>query len=247
PLTLLTNARIVGQPQLQNLRFHDGMIQEIGPRVAAPHEEVIDLEGAFLCPGLWDTHIHLSLCAQALLQLDLSGCRSRDECLERIAQRARDTDEPWIQGFGWAESDWPDPRRPTLEELDRVSEGKPVFLARSDLHSAIANSAALRLAGIDEQTPDPSGGVFEKDGDGRLNGHLLDMALHEVRHAIPEPGQDAVDRGLLQAVARLHQWGIVGVCDQRLKDHPDGPIAWETYRRIAPRPRIHCNLAAHQI
>lgn len=220
----------------------DSHIVELGDLSARTGEEVHDCGGAYLLPGLWDSHLHLLLLARALGQIDLSDCRNQDEFLERVARAEGD----WIEGHGWNQSHWDNPALPGLEELDRATGGRPCWLTRADLHSALANTEALKRAGISDQTPDPPGGRFERDEDGRLTGLLADRAQLLVERVLALPEGERLERLLRQAAAQLNGWGIVGVCDQRLKDLDDGPLAFSTYARLRLPLRIHCNRGAHE-
>ena len=244
--TLLTMDR--AQPLATCLRLAGGRIAGVGHLTPEPGEEVVDLEGAFVLPGLWDTHIHLLFYAQSLAKLDCSDCRSREELLARLEARAGQTPAgEWVEAGGWGEGSWDDPRLPTLDALDRASQGRPTLLSRADLHSVLVNRAALERAGIDRDTPSPAGGLIERGADGELTGRVLDLAISMVSRVVPTPTVEQQEAALLEATRRLHRWGIVGVCDQRIKDQSDGSLALALYRKLRLPLRIHCNLAAHQL
>lgn len=202
----------------------------------------VDLQGAYVLPALWDSHLHLLLLARAMGQLDLTDCRHKQDLLARLVQ----TEGEWIEGFGWNESHWESPDLPSLEELDQACGGRPCWLTRSDLHSGLTNGSGLKRAQIDSSTPDPPGGRIERDASGRPNGIVADQAMHLVERVLVPPERGRLGRLLVQACAQMHRYGIAGVCDQRIKDYDDGPLAWSLYRELRLPLRIHCNRAAHE-
>src|SRR6185436_11591148 len=140
-------------------------------------EPEIDLGGRAVLPGLVDAHGHLMYLARLRLTLDVAGLASEADCAERVAARASTAPAgEWIAGRGWDQNRWPGARFPTRASLDRAAPGHPVALVRVDGHAIWANSAALRLAGIDRRTPDPPGGRLERDAAGEPIGILVDTA-----------------------------------------------------------------------
>lgn len=204
---------------------------EAAPGLPVGQDSVIDLEGARVVPGLWDTHTHLLMYGESLQQLDLRSCRSRSELLRAV----REWPGEWVHGGNWNEGAWDDPGWPTLSELEDASGGRPLYLARSDLHSALVNSAAMQLAGVSEG---------EVSGGRVADGAAYDLALLPFQAILPrvEPAS-----ALRAAVARLHAYGIVGVVDQRIKDYPELHRVLPLYRQEKPRLRIHCNLPQHSL
>ncbi|MBS2034068.1 amidohydrolase family protein [bacterium] len=239
--TLFWNARIWDGARgfsPGQLQVDEGVFVQPGGQA---HQE-IDLEGAYVLPGLWDSHLHLLLLARSLGQVDLSNCRDQFELLSRL-ERA---EGEWVEGFGWNESHWDNPDLPQLEQLDRACDGRPCWLTRSDLHSGLTNSEGLRRAGITSDTPEPAGGRIACNAFGQPTGVLADLAMHLIQRVIAVPDRSRLKRLLVQACAGLHRYGIVGVCDQRIKDQDDGPLAWELYQEMRLPLRIHCNRAAHE-
>jgi len=138
----------------------------------------IDLNGAAAFPGFVDAHAHLSGIGERELTLTLEGTGSLAALQDALAAWLRDRPgtSPVI-GRGWIETHWPDARFPTAADLDAVAPDRPVFLVRADGHAGVANSAALKTAGISGQTDDPSGGEILRDDRGRPTGMLIDKAM----------------------------------------------------------------------
>lgn len=170
----------------------DGRIAE----VVAPGAELpaaartVDLEGAVMFPGFTDAHAHLIGIGQRELTLDLTGTGSVAALVARIeAELEALPAGQTLVGRGWIETGWPERRMPVAADLDPVSPDNSVILVRADGHALLANSAALKAAGIDAATPDPEGGAIERDGEGRATGLLVDKAMPLVMQLAAEPSE----------------------------------------------------------
>ncbi|WP_293914279.1 amidohydrolase [Deinococcus sp.] len=188
---LLILARTVtqnpGQPEAGAVLVQRGRVLAVGSRedlqARAPGAAVLDHRDLILTPGLCDAHIHLVSYGFSLTQLKLHGVRSVAEVTAKVAQRAVSTPPgEWICGGGFLMSELGLPDYPTSQALDAVSGNRPVLLYSRDLHLAWANSRALELAGITEQTPDPAGGRII-----RPLGTLLEAAAGLAARAMPAP------------------------------------------------------------
>ncbi len=148
--------------------------------------ESVDLGGKTVVPGLADSHVHLSGIGLREMSLNLDDVGSLDELLSRVGQRVEKV-EPgeWVTGRGWIEAQWDKPVFPTNTDLDTVSPDNPVWLIRADGHAGLANSAALRIAGITSGTKAPPGGEIMKGADGKPNGMILDKAQILMRKHVP--------------------------------------------------------------
>ncbi len=213
--------------------------------------QTLDLKDAWLTPGLWDSHIHLFHWAQMRHQLALSGCTSREQVIEAVAAGASGGGPGWLLGQGWNSAGWADPRPPSRWELDAVTGDRPTLLWCSDLHSALANSAALAASGLLEGERQVEGGVIERDESGQPTGWLREMAANLARDAMPPPDDELLSSQLLQAQSELHRLGITGLCDQRIKDQNDGPLLFRLLRALEARGqwrlRTNLNVAAHHL
>src|SRR5690242_2013756 len=157
------------RPRAQAIAVKEGRIVYVGSSAGArtfkgEKTREIDLRGATVVPGLTDSHYHLSGVGQREMTLNLEGCGSLEEFLSRVKERV-DHAKPgeWVTGRGWIETFWKPQTFPTCKDLDRISPNNPVFLTRADGHGAVANSAALKIARITNETKSPFGGEIMRD------------------------------------------------------------------------------------
>jgi len=171
-----------------------------------------NMDGKTILPGLTDSHIHLHYFALGLQKIDCE-VSTKEECLARVAERARTTGPGnWIQGHGWNQNNWVDGFG-TAADLDEVASQNPVYLTSKSLHTSWANTQALRLAHIGPDTPDPPDGVIQRDDHGNPTGILFEGAAGLVNRGIPEPTRPEILDLFLQAQTRLLQMGITAVHD----------------------------------
>src|SRR5687767_13062424 len=184
---LLTNGNVYTvndrQPRAQAIAIRGDRIVFVGSndnakKFAGRATRVIDLGGKTVVPGLTDSHCHLLGIGQREITLNLEGTQSIDDFLSRVQQRVRETESAaWVTGRGWIDTYWQPPVFPTRRQLDQIAPDNPVYLIRADGHGAVANSAALKIAGISKDTPSPFGGQIVKDkSTGEPTGMLLDAA-----------------------------------------------------------------------
>lgn len=205
------------QPTAEALAIRNGQIIAVGSQIdimaLADGDSVIeDLHGNVILPALTDAHIHLLEYGFSLQRINCETS-TRAECLRRVAERAGQKPKgQWILGHGWNHNIWPEGIG-DKGLLDAITSEHPIYLTHKSLHSAWANTAALRLARIDEQTEDPAGGKFQRDTEGRLSGILLESAMRMVENAIPRPDQNARVEALTGAQRSLLEFGITSVHD----------------------------------
>lgn len=170
----------------------------------------IDLKGATVLPGLTDSHYHILGVGERLIRLNLQGIQSRQAFLDKVKDRVTHTaPDKWVTGRGWIETFWQPPTFPTRAELDKIAPNNPVFLERADGHGAVANSAALRLAGIDARTKNPFGGEIVRDKkNGEATGMLLDNAMDLVGNQIPPATPEEMERAFSLGVERTLSLGL---------------------------------------
>lgn len=213
----------------------DGRIVAVGHDdvldLAGPDTERVDLTGRLLMPGFQDVHVHPVFAGVDLLRCDLSDLFSAEDCLARIGDYARaHPDLEWIVGGGWSMAAFPG-GTPTAEALDAVVGDRPAYLPNRDGHGAWASSAALRLAGIDADTPDPIDGRIERDSTGRPTGTLHEGAMGLVTKLLPATTEQEAYDGLLLAQSQLHAWGVTSWQDAIIGDVGDGVDPGSAYLR----------------
>jgi len=195
-----------------------GTIREVGPaaklqRKYARSNVIAVLDGTIL-PGLTDAHAHLYGLGVALDNVNLVGTTSYEEVIERVKQRAAATPAgEWITGRGWDQNDWPVQEFPTFAALDAAVPDHPVFITRVDGHAALANSAAMRSAGITAATRDPEGGRIVRDANGIPTGVFIDAATDLVENAMPAPSAQQRKARVLAAAQNIAANGLTEIHD----------------------------------
>lgn len=186
--------------------------------LAGEETEIIELDGAWVLPGLVDAHAHLLSLGATLMSVDLVGTTSYDEVLARVKAAADAQPEGWILGRGWDQNDWKADASgkhafPQGARLEEVAPGRLVLLSRIDGHAVLASPAALREAGVTQTTKDPDGGKILRAKDGTPTGVLVDNAISLVSERVPEP-TDAVRRQQLdRALEVAAAVGLTGIHD----------------------------------
>jgi predicted amidohydrolase YtcJ len=235
---LLTNGRIytldAADTIADTLVVRGGQIAWAGRRLdvnPAPGEEVIDLDGRAVLPGLVDAHGHLMHLARGRLSFDARGLGSEEEVAGRIAEHAATRPRgEWIGGRNWDQNLWPGRQFPTRASLDRAAPDHPVSLVRIDGHATWANSAALAAAGIDRGTPDPPGGIITRDAGGEPSGLLIDTAQRLVQRAEPRPSDAQFDRAVRECIGDCLAAGLTGIHEMGAELY-----ALASYRRLIDR------------
>jgi hypothetical protein len=178
----------------------------------APHTHVIDAGGKLLLPGFNDAHVHFMSGGMQLDNIQLNDATTPEEFARRIGERARVTAKgEWIVGGNWDETKWNPPNMPTKELIDAVTPDTPVFVSRYDGHMGLANSVALRLAGITAKTPDPPGGTIVRDAQGNPTGALKDAATDYIDKVIPPLTHDQRLKIVKRALAHAASVGVTSV------------------------------------
>jgi len=212
------------KPQtVQAIAIGNGKILAVGSdaeirRLAGPETHIRDLNtaktGVYLFPGFDDAHVHLGMAASMKMNLDLSGAHSLPAMMAEIASFARALPPGhWITGGQWDQTLWTNKALPTREELDRVTAGHPAFLSRVDGHIAIANTAALKAAGITGKTVPPEGGGIDLDAQGDPTGIIRESAQDLIGKIIPPPTPAERRRGLELVIANALANGVTSAQD----------------------------------
>ncbi len=228
PDLILHNARIYtvepDLPWASAVALRRGVIVAVGDSagvlsLAGPQTEMLDLQGRFECSPACAMRTSTSSTGVATCpkstrrpRVVSQRCSTASPLMLNACQRTR------IVGQGWNESWWGDTDFPTTTDL-RTATGpqQPAIFWRSDMHGAVVNDRALELAGITAGTPNPKGGVIDKDANGRPTGVLRELAIRLVSGLIPSPTPDEIAPALQFGVSRLHTLGITAIHDQRMK------------------------------
>src|SRR5580658_3221914 len=220
------------QPRAEAVACLGSRIVAVGPngeirKWIGAGTEVIDLGGKLLLPAFNDAHVHFFSGGENLASVQLRDAKSEDEFRRRIAEfAAKQPAGRWITGGDWDHENWTPARLPTRRSIDPVSAGHPVFVNRLDGHMALANSEALKLAGITRETPDPPGGTIVRDAAGEPTGVLKDAAMSSVNRIIPEPSPEQIAVGLRAAMRYARENGVTSVQD--MSASPDVLSVYQT-------------------
>jgi len=227
---IITNARIwtgnAEQPFAGAMAVSGDTIIAIGSegevmKHRSDESAVIDLGGRFVAPGFIDSHVHLLQGGSNLASVQLRDASTPEEFINRINEFAV-TQKPgtWILGGDWDGMGWES--LPQKGWIDSVTPDNPVFVSRLDGHMALANSLAMKLAGVDRSVKDVSGGTIERDSRGELTGIFKDNAMDLIFAKIPEQSDEEVDRALVAAMNYLASNGVTSVHAVDAASYADG-------------------------
>jgi predicted amidohydrolase YtcJ len=181
-------------------------------RWRGPQTKILDAAGKLLLPGFNDAHVHFVDGGAQLDQVQLSDATSEQEFVNRIAAQVKKTGKgEWILGGDWDETRWSPAELPTHSSIDSVSPDTPVFINRHDGHMALANSLAMKLAGVTAKTPDIPGGVIVRDADGNPTGIFKDATMQYIRKAIPAMTREQRLRAIKRAMDYAASVGVTSV------------------------------------
>jgi predicted amidohydrolase YtcJ len=175
---------------------------------------VLDARGATVLPGFNDSHVHFADGSLALSQVQLGDAHTREEFVRRVAAYAHSLKPgEWVLGGGWDHEKFPGATMPTREWIDGATSGHPAWLDRYDGHMGLANTTALKIAGIDRNTPDPPGGSILRDADGNPTGALKDAAAGIVEQKIPPPSEEQLTRAIHAGLDEARRYGVTSMQD----------------------------------
>lgn len=222
-MKLLFNANIhtldKSHPQASAMLIDGGRILAVGGKdtlesISHGRVDRQDMGGRTILPGLTDAHIHIQYYALSLQKVDCET-KTKEECLRRVAERAKKAKPGvWILGHGWNQNEWSAGGEwPSASDLDAIAPNNPVYLTAKSLHAGWANTAALNLAKVTNDTPDPKNGVVQRDDKGCATGILLEAAMELADAAIPEPSIAELESAIEKAQPILWKMGLTGIHD----------------------------------
>ena len=203
---------------------------------------VMDLGGRRVVPGFNDAHVHFFSGGQNLAGVQLRYAKSKDDFQGAIGAFAKTRPAgEWITGGNWDHENWTPATLPTKELIDSVTAANPVFVNRLDGHMALANSAALKLAGIDRNTKDVPGGVIVRDAAGEPTGVLKDAAQGLMERVMPPPSETQMIRAIRAAEAYAMANGVTSV-----QDMSASPEVFRVYQKMLRDGQLTVRISGHQ-
>jgi predicted amidohydrolase YtcJ len=225
---------------VQAIAVRGGKIVAIGSdrdilSLAGPATRRIDLHGRTATPGLIDSHAHIADAGvEELYHVHLSDVSTVAEAVSRVREGLA-TLKPgeWLQGDGWDEGKLAERRYLWAADLDKVSPDNPVWLMHTTGHYGVANSAALRLAKIAADTPNPVAGTIDRHAAGNPTGVLKESAMDAVLNLLPPPTPEQQRAGILKSIDALHREGMTAVKDPAIRQ----PV-WDAYRSLLNQGKL---------
>jgi len=208
-----------------------------------PQRPAFRLDGQHrtLLPGLIDAHGHVSGLGFQALSLDLTDTGSLEEAQHKLQRYAAEHESPaWIRGGGWNQEKWKLGRFPTAADLDPFTGDRPALLERVDGHAVLANSAAMKAAGVTARSADPAGGRIERDAKGNPTGLFVDAARALVEKAAPPPLPRERDAAIAKAQELLIADGVTATCDMGTTVED-----WESMRRLGDSGRMRMRIVSY--
>jgi predicted amidohydrolase YtcJ len=220
------------KPEAQAVAVWRGRILKVGTddevkQLVGPKTKVVDLSGRRVVPGFYDSHAHFLGGGQQLARVDLKDAKDEAEFGKRLREFDQKTPrERWLTGGNWDHDRTFAGKMPSAAIVDKYVKDRPVFIRRYDGHMALANSVALKLAGVNPDTKDVPGGVIDRLADGKTpSGILRDNAMSLVGRLIPEPDEAEILEAVLAAQKHAAEVGVTSIQDM------DGSSP-ETRRRL---------------
>ncbi|NBH61450.1 amidohydrolase [Anaerotruncus sp. 80] len=229
----------------------DGIISALGTTEEITKKaqdcEIVDLGGKDVLPGFIDAHIHLL--SHAIFEkktASLGAARSADEMVEIVKQYIEENQIPdgeWVTGFGWDQEVFPGGEFPTVNDLDRISDTHPIMLDRRCGTICAANSMAMKIAGIDKNTPDPQGGELVRFADGSPTGVMLESAMSLIGDHVPKLTDKLQMKELLEFSFREMVKNGVTVCHtEDFYSVDDKRALWEAYLELCAEGKMPIDL-----
>jgi predicted amidohydrolase YtcJ len=252
PDLVLVNGKVwtgnAAQPEAEAVVIRGGKIDFVGPtadakRKAKEGDKVIDLKGQRVVPGFHDSHAHFLGGGESLARVDLKDAKDEAEFGKRLA--AFDAKLPkgrWITGGLWDHDRAFKGVAPTAAIVDKYVKDRPVFVNRYDGHMALANSAALKIAGITKETKDPSGGVVDRDADGNPTGLLRDNAMNLVGRLVPAPDDQEIAEAVAATLKYAAEIGVTSINDMEGNGAAVRKKYYAILQKLAAEGKLTCRV-----
>ena len=231
------------QPRAEAVAVDEDRILAVGrtadiKKLVGKKTRVIDLAGSLAVPGFIDSHTHFLRGGFSLSSIQLRDVTTREEFTKRVGAKAQELENgDWILEGNWDHEQFSPPELPRKEWIDAASLQNPVCVSRYDLHIALANSLALKIAGITKETKSPGGGEIQKDPKtGEPTGILRDAAIDLVADHIPEPSLKMNLAAAEAALLYAREHGVTSVVD--MSDSSTFAASLETYQELLKQNRL---------
>ena len=242
------------QPEAEALAISGKRVTHIGRssellKLRGPRTRVVELNNRLAVPGFNDAHVHFYIGGASLRGVQLRTANTPAEFRRRIADfvRAKPANE-WILFGQWDPEDWSPAQLPSHSLIDDVSRDNPVFVIRVDGHTSLANAVAMKLAGVNKDTPDVPGGEIQRDAAGNPTGIFKDSARNLIARVIPPPSIEQMVHGLSAAQDHAIQHGVTSVQDMGLlgvEAMSSSPDLLRAYQRLLHRRELKVRVSLH--
>ncbi|PWA86647.1 amidohydrolase family [Artemisia annua] len=221
-----------------SMAIRDGRILRIGnysfvKEVSGHGTKELNLEGKIVVPGFIDSHVHLLVGGLQMVRVELRGVNTKDAFIKKIKERVKNLKEgSWLLGGGWNNDLWGG-ELPSASWIDEVTPHHPVWLSRMDGHMGLANSLALKIAGVSNSMQDPVGGTISRNADGEATGLMIDSAMKVIISCIPEVSVEERRQALERASRYALTKGVTTVVDVG-RYFPGAPVehSWEDFSDV---------------
>ena len=237
------------KPEAQAVAVWRGRILRVGTdaevkALAGPRTRVIDLAGRRVVPGFYDSHAHVLGGGQQLARVELKDAKDEAEFGRRLAAFDKSTPrDRWLLGGNWDHDRAFGGKLPTATTIDKYVKDRPVFIRRYDGHMALANTAALKLAGVTSDTKDVPGGVIDRLADGKTpSGILRDNAMSLVGRLVPEPDEAEVVEAVLAAQRHAAEFGVTSIQDMEGSSPETRRRYLRVLQRLAREGKLTCRI-----
>lgn len=218
---VLINGNIVtmnpSQPVAQAVAIGNGLIVAVSSNVKIKqwidkNTKILNLRGKTMVPGFTDSHVHMADFGFSLNRINFRGVTSIKTMQKLLQDKVQKTPkEKWVLGRGWDQECFREKRYPTRWDLDEVSPVNPVAFTRVCGHVGVANSKALKKAGISKNTCAPLDGMIDRDSNGEPTGFLKEAAYDLVLSSVPKPNEDELTHACILACEKAVQAGLTSV------------------------------------